>query len=238
VEMMFVCLLLFLAASMAVGDGTNREVSQDAGRLFNNLMANYQKQVAPDMSKEPVMVKFGLNVLDIFDMDLESGYGKFLIWENMEWSDDRLGWDPKEYGVHSLSIDPNLLWVPDITLYKSKISDDKMVVTKAVLFQSGVITWIPITERAVPCVKNETLHGEIVCTFRYGSWTMDGLKVDPQPTYGFNSDNFATILPYNIEEATNKRNVMKYDCCPEPYIDLEFTLRLTYTPEAKKEDDE
>ena len=64
--------------------------------------------------------------------------------------------------------------------------------------------------------------------YRFGSWTYDGNKLDLRP-----SSNAAEIESvktadgqWQIYAAPVRRHAEHYDCCPEAYIDLTYTIRL------------
>ena len=65
------------------------------------------------------------------------------------------------------------------------------------------------------------------CKLKFGSWTYDGSKVDLE-VYGQGKQiDLTEYVPSNawqILQAPAKKNVVTYTCCPEPYVDLTFTL--------------
>lgn len=62
---------------------------------------------------------------------------------------------------------------------------------------------------------------------RFGSWTYDGSKLNL--TLSTDSANLDYYLPnpdWDIVSAEAERHVMRYECCPEPYIDVTYQLHL------------
>ena len=69
------------------------------------------------------------------------------------------------------------------------------------------------------------------CNLKFGSWTYDGCKVDLQILAGENNDpdkidlaEYVESNSWKIIKAPAERKVQQYTCCPEPYVDISFTL--------------
>ncbi|KAK3601914.1 hypothetical protein CHS0354_041853 [Potamilus streckersoni] len=65
---------------------------------------------------------------------------------------------------------------------------------------------------------------------KFGSWTYDGSKLDLQLLYettsGFEFSDYIRSNEWDILSSSAVRTVMRYTCCPEPYVDLTFTLKI------------
>ena len=65
---------------------------------------------------------------------------------------------------------------------------------------------------------------------RFGSWTYDGFKLDLQLQSDTVDTSYYTASDeWTLVEAPAERHVVKYPCCPEPYIDVTYTLKLRKT---------
>ena len=65
------------------------------------------------------------------------------------------------------------------------------------------------------------------CSLKFGSWTYDAWRVDIV-TESSSGDTKTTQVSgeWDLVEFPCKRNVEKYECCPEPYSDVTCTLKL------------
>ena len=72
----------------------------------------------------------------------------------------------------------------------------------------------------------------VECTMKFGSWTYDGFKLDLNLMIegsGADVGNFDDDFNRDWKLTSNnaRRNIRHYECCPEPYIDLEYTFKFT-----------
>jgi len=64
---------------------------------------------------------------------------------------------------------------------------------------------------------------------RFGSWTYDGNKLDiVERRYGGYLDltTYQNACPSVVQSHESRRNIKYYDCCPEPYVDINMKLLL------------
>ena len=73
-------------------------------------------------------------------------------------------------------------------------------------------------------------HGEIFDTFiicRFGSWTYDGSALNLQlQADSADTSSYVPHSDWTLIGVPARRNVVSYDCCPEEYIDITFTIKL------------
>jgi hypothetical protein len=204
--------------------------------LYDHLFGDkgdYNKYVRPVLANDTaVNVQFSVRPIDFLGFNEFIGYGVFTVWEKMQWTDNRLVWNPNDFaGVADMRVPIDHLWTPDIMLYKSDLSRDVEVKPLALLYSSGSLLYVNPAQRSVPCYKNET-KGSVVltCNFKYGSWTYDGFKVN---TTLFDHDDytseFSTSLPYELIEVDAVYEAWYYPCCPEPYPAVTFRMLLKET---------
>ncbi|KAK0077031.1 hypothetical protein PV325_004543, partial [Microctonus aethiopoides] len=74
------------------------------------------------------------------------------------------------------------------------------------------ITWFPFDDQR--------------CEMKFGSWTYDGFQLDLQlqDDTGGDISSFITNGEWDLLGVPGKRNVIYYNCCPEPYIDITFVV--------------
>ncbi|XP_028966954.1 neuronal acetylcholine receptor subunit alpha-7 [Galendromus occidentalis] len=67
-----------------------------------------------------------------------------------------------------------------------------------------------------------------MCQLKFGSWTYAGLQLDLQLNSEDGGD-LTTYIPngeWDLLELPGERNVFNYTCCPEPYIDITYTIKI------------
>jgi len=150
------------------------------------------------------------------------------VWERLHWNDERLTWDPKDFGgIDELRIPGYYLWHPDIKLYNSADSSYKEHVN-ALISPNGDVLWIPPITYKSYC--RPTGKSTASCSLNLGSWTYDGNMVplvETEDMESFDTQFYNPACPYSVEDVKSSINVKHYDCCEEPYpsLDIEFTIR-------------
>ena len=96
----------------------------------------------------------------------------------------------------------------------------------AIVNHDGRVSFIPPKITKSSCyadVSVLTENEEITCVLKYGSWTRSGLDLNLET--GFPPEILYNLSPrFNLTSITAKRNVIKYQCCPETYISIDYTL--------------
>ena len=103
--------------------------------------------------------------------------------------------------------------------------------TSLVVHSSGSVTWIPPVRLRVICHLDLASLDQQDCELKFGSWTWNGNKVDLQLYSGRETGeaDTSTLFPnkeWKLLNAPATRNRIIYECCPEPYLDITFNLRL------------
>ncbi|VDM82254.1 unnamed protein product [Strongylus vulgaris] len=160
---------------------------------------------------------------------------KLVICETMiahlasSWIDHYLTWDPVEYGnIREVRLPISNIWKPDVLLYNSVDQQfDSTWPVNAVVYHTGNVTWIP------PAVIRSSCSIDIAyfpfdsqhCTMKFGSWTYSGFFTDLRNA----SVSVGTYQPngeWELLDLTSKRSIFYYECCPEPYYDIKFTISI------------
>ncbi|XP_040161005.1 neuronal acetylcholine receptor subunit alpha-7 isoform X6 [Anopheles arabiensis] len=202
-------------------------------RLLNNLLATYNTLERPVANEsDPLEVKFGLTLQQIIDVDEKNQILTTNAWLNLEWNDYNLRWNDSEYGgVRDLRITPNKLWKPDVLMYNSADEGfDGTYHTNIVVKNNGSCLYVP------PGIFKSTCKIDITwfpfddqhCEMKFGSWTYDGNQLDLMLNSedGGDLSDFITNGEWYLIGMPGKKNTITYQCCPEPYVDITFTIQI------------
>ncbi|KRG03751.1 acetylcholine receptor subunit alpha-type acr-16 isoform X3 [Drosophila mojavensis] len=202
-------------------------------RLLNHLLSTYNTLERPVANEsEPLEVKFGLTLQQIIDVDEKNQILTTNAWLNLEWNDYNLRWNETEYGgVKDLRITPNKLWKPDVLMYNSADEGfDGTYHTNIVVKHNGSCLYVP------PGIFKSTCKIDITwfpfddqhCEMKFGSWTYDGNQLDLvlNSEDGGDLSDFITNGEWYLLAMPGKKNTIVYQCCPEPYVDITFTIQI------------
>jgi len=153
------------------------------------------------------------------------------VWLNLEWTDNNLRWNASEYGnVQDLRIPPSYIWAPDILMYNSASeSFDSTYPTNVVVTSSGLCTYIPpgIFKSSCPIDITWFPFDDQNCEMKFGSWTYNGFKVDFQlQSEEGDTGTFIANGEWALLGVPAKQNEVIYECCPEPYMDITFVIKI------------
>ncbi|XP_076234430.1 nicotinic acetylcholine receptor alpha7 subunit isoform X2 [Calliopsis andreniformis] len=217
--------VIALAASGLVNGGYHEK------RLLSDLLDKYNVLERPvGNESEPLVLKFGLTLMQIIDVDEKNQLLITNLWLKLEWNDVNMRWNTSEYGdVRDLRIPPHRLWKPDVLMYNSADEGfDGTYPTNVVVKNNGTCLYVP------PGIFKSTCKIDITwfpfddqrCEMKFGSWTYDGFQLDLQlqDEEGGDISNFITNGEWDLLGVPGKRNVIYYNCCVEPYIDITFVV--------------
>lgn len=202
-------------------------------RLLDMLLETYNVLERPVANEsEALEVKFGLTLQQIIDVDEKNQILTTNAWLNLEWTDYNLRWNDSEFGgVKDLRITPNKLWKPDVLMYNSADEGfDGTFQTNVVVKHGGSCLYIP------PGIFKSTCKIDITwfpfddqhCDMKFGSWTHDGNQLDLilNSESGGDLSDFITNGEWYLIGMPGKKNTIIYACCPEPYVDVTFTIQI------------
>jgi len=180
----------------------------------------------------PLVLTFGVTLQQIIDVDEKNQLLITCLWLNLEWNDYQLNWNSSEYGgVDSIRIHPKLLWTPDLLMYNS--ADEKFdgtYQTNVVVSNDGSCLYVPPGIFKSTCKIDITWFpfDDQLCDLKFGSWTYSGWKLDLalKQEDGGDISSFITNGEWDLIGVPGKRNSVTYDCCPEPYVDITFTIHI------------
>ncbi|XP_076028462.1 neuronal acetylcholine receptor subunit alpha-7-like [Oratosquilla oratoria] len=206
---------------------------QHERRLLNDLLRSYNTLERPTANEsEAVVVKLGLTLQQIIDVDEKDQILTTNVWLNFEWTDQNLVWNETDYGgVVDLRVHPKYLWTPDVLMYNSADEEfSSLYPTNVVVSNNGACTHIP------PGIFKSTCRIDITwypfddqkCKMKFGSWTYDASKIDLQlqDESGGDITGYISNGEWDLIAVPANRNTMQYTCCPEVYVDITFEIHI------------
>ncbi|XP_078614780.1 neuronal acetylcholine receptor subunit alpha-7-like [Branchiostoma floridae x Branchiostoma japonicum] len=223
-----ICLLVLLLLPRDSLQGRHQR------KLLDKLLKNYNTLERPVLNdSDPLTVNLGVTLQQIIDVDEKNQILTTNIWVRMIWTDEYLSWNESEFGgLNQIRLDPKRIWVPDILMYNSADERfDGTYPTKVVVSSSGSCLYLPPGIFKSSCKIDVTYFpfDEQRCNMKFGSWSHSGFQVDLQMV---NRSGGADLTPYmpngewDLLGMPAKRSEFKYDCCPEPYPDITFTVNI------------
>ncbi|XP_060068850.1 acetylcholine receptor subunit alpha-1-A-like [Ylistrum balloti] len=202
----------------------------DEQRLLETVLYDYNQASRPVFNAaKTVVVKFGITLTQISDMDEVNQVLTTNVWLEQEWTDERLKWDPRDYnGLVVLRIPCEKIWLPDIVLYNS--ADDftsGYMQSKAMVNCNGTVFWPPPAKFRSSCKIDITYFpfDDQTCKMKFGSWTYDGFQVDlTNRSAAVDLSNYVYSGEWELLDIRVVRNEVYYPCCIEPFPDVTFTV--------------
>ncbi|XP_042890198.1 neuronal acetylcholine receptor subunit alpha-10-like [Penaeus japonicus] len=206
-------------------------------RLTRYLMANYDPSVRPARnSSEALSVVFGLSLHSIIDVDEKNQILTTNCWLTQIWTDSHLTWNASDFGgINVIRVPFMRVWKPDIILYNNADAQytSATINTNVIVTATGQVTWLSHGIYRSSCDMNvEYFPFDIQsCKMKWASWTYDGYQLDlnKQMDDG-DMSNYQTNGEFDLVEFTAAKNITFYSCCPEPYPDITFTIKLRRRP--------
>ncbi|XP_045612639.1 neuronal acetylcholine receptor subunit alpha-7-like [Procambarus clarkii] len=206
-------------------------------RLTRYLMANYDASVRPARnSSEALSVIFGLSLHSIIDVDEKNQILTTNCWLTQIWHDAHLTWNASDFGgIQVIRVPFQRVWKPDIILYNNADSQYSAATinTNVIVTSGGEVTWLSHGIYRSSCDMNvEYFPFDIQsCKMMWASWTYDGYQLDlnKQMDEG-DMSNYKSNGEFDLVEFTAAKNTTFYSCCPEPYPDITYTIKLRRRP--------
>ncbi|XP_074520380.1 neuronal acetylcholine receptor subunit alpha-2-like [Halichoeres trimaculatus] len=228
------CGLILMNSVSGLPEDWTRLHTED--HLFRRLFGGYSKWTRPARNvTDVVIVKFGLSIAQLIDVDEKNQMMTTNVWLKQEWTDYKLQWTPSDFdNVTSIRVPSELIWVPDIVLYNN--ADGEFAVThmtKAHLFHTGRVRWVPPAIYKSSCSIDVTFFpfDQQSCKMKFGSWTYDRAKIDLEPfETTVDLKDYWESGEWAIVNAVGTYNTKKYDCCREIYPDITYYFVIRRLP--------
>ncbi|KAK0131619.1 Acetylcholine receptor subunit beta [Merluccius polli] len=238
------CALLLGACCLwrlcAVGESTEGE-----SNLMKSIFTNYNLKVRPARSAvERVVVRVGMMLTSFVGLNMKNEEMSTTVVMNLEWTDHRLSWNPKEHnGIEVLRVPSAKVWLPDIVLFNKyepgTINDGVFHVALLVhvqVYSSGRVTWTPPALYCSSCGVKVTYFpfDWQNCTMQFRSYTYDSTEIDLQ--YALDAkgkeireiildEGFSESSEWYIRHKPSKKNMNE-----DMYEDITFYLIIERKP--------
>ncbi|XP_033748876.1 neuronal acetylcholine receptor subunit alpha-5-like isoform X1 [Pecten maximus] len=238
-NLLFLLLILWSLSCSALKDVADLSPEK---RLIKTLLADYEergKMGRPvEHFNDTLLVNYGLSLIQILDLDERNQVLSTNVWATYTWRDIYMQWDPEKYSnITKIRVPSGSIWQPDIKLYN--YADERREEKRDALFvveSDGSVLWIPQAIFKSSCAI-DIMHFPFdvqICKMKFGSWTYDGSKIDLSFVYttesGFDMTDYVKSNEWDIKTSYSKKNVIRYACCPEPFVDLTFMLEIRRKP--------
>ena len=135
-------------------------------------------------------------------------------------------------------VDPADVWLPDVMLYEStdpkKSGGRNSYDTKIILYANGLHSWMsPATFTSTCEIKIEYFpFDRQQCKMKFGSffWDITRLNIDEDNRDVICSDTYVPSTEWVVENVQKEKNHVTYACCPYPFSDITFVLKLRRKP--------
>ena len=199
-------------------------------RLIKDLLQDYEPYERPVYNESAAVdLKHGLTILKL-DLDVDTEILTGQIWMNMEWNDANLRWNPADYGgIDDIRLPSERIWIPDIIPYNAldyHSVDPRKQMTNIVVSSSGGCTWIPPIVLKTMCKVDDTSDTQS-CDIKVGSWTYNGFKINLIKNQAeADTSTYVRSKEWDLIGTTAERHEVLYPCCPEPYFDTTYNIKL------------
>ncbi|PBC34894.1 Neuronal acetylcholine receptor subunit alpha-7 [Apis cerana cerana] len=206
-------------------------------RLTKYLLDGYDAGVRPaENSSQPLAVVFGLSLHHIIDVDEKNQILTTNCWVTQIWTDHHLKWNASEFaGIRVIRVPYNRVWRPDTILYNNADPQYSSAVinTNVIVSHTGEVVWLSHGIFRSSCDIDVEFFpfDEQRCVLKWASWTYDGyqLELEKQSEQG-DVSNYQANGEFDLVNFSARRNVEYYSCCPEPYPDITYEIRLRRRP--------
>ncbi|XP_008433814.1 acetylcholine receptor subunit beta [Poecilia reticulata] len=153
--------------------------------LMKKVFTNYNLKVRPARTpEERVVVRVGMVLSSFVGLNMKNEEMSTIVVMNLEWTDYRLTWKPKEHdGVEVLRIPSGKVWLPDIVLINNNDGVfDVALQVHVQVYSNGRVTWTPPALYCSSCGVKVTYFpfDWQNCSMQFRSYTYDSTEIDLQ----------------------------------------------------------
>uniref|UniRef100_A0A8C3G090 Acetylcholine receptor subunit beta n=1 Tax=Cyclopterus lumpus TaxID=8103 RepID=A0A8C3G090_CYCLU len=153
--------------------------------LMKTLFTGYNLKVRPAASAaERVVVRVGMVLSSFVGLNMKNEEMSTTVFMNLEWTDYRLSWKPKEHdGIEVMRFPAGKVWLPDIVLINNNNGVfDVALHVHVQAYSNGRVTWTPPALYCSSCgVKVEYFPFDWQnCTMQFRSYTYDSTEINVQ----------------------------------------------------------
>jgi len=233
--------VLIVFALVAGGLGTDDEPYLHAMSRLLDIIQNrtVHSSMEPRPMARPVInasttmeIDIEFSLQSVQGLDEKTGVLTSSAWVELSWVNEYYVWEPEYFGgIENIRMSPSKVWVPDIYVfndasgeYNARLEANNVAV---LISSTGRNFWYtPVSIKSL-CDMPESDVKQVNCSIVLGSWTHHAGLIDLQPT-GVSADlsKFSGNSMWELIRVPAKRHAQVYECCPEPYIDVTYTLEL------------
>nr|XP_022333676.1 neuronal acetylcholine receptor subunit alpha-7-like [Crassostrea virginica] len=226
----FLCLI-------AEGISLSRNYSMPTTQLVRDLLQDYDPRLLPmENFGDNVSIAVNIALRQLMKLDEKNQIIYLNIWMRLWWKDPRLRWNTSDYGgVNQIILPFQDLWTPDISLFDS--SSETMMPGRReyrpIVLHDGTVIYLYPTVISSICPINVLYFPMDTqeCRIMFGSWSHSGVEVDFHPkTPTGDMDFYVRNNEWTVLSFPARRNVAFYKCCPEPFPDVTFYLKIRRKP--------
>ena len=187
-------LILLTSRMLRAWDATfTKPFVREASRLRRDLLKDYDRVVPPESDRlahysgAGTEVEMQINFFKAQGLDDSTGQMRLKVWVRMGWIDQRLSWNPAEYGnisqVHFLSRhntdrENSEIWLPDIQLWNANRGTElSLDTTNAVVGSAGNVFWSRPGLLDTLCKFSGLVafpFDHLKCSMYWAGWTFSG----------------------------------------------------------------
>ncbi|XP_056000896.1 acetylcholine receptor subunit alpha-like [Ostrea edulis] len=146
-----------------------------ASNIEDYLLQNYSSAIKPRWNQnETVDVSIYMTVSSVQEVDERLQQISMFAWFNVQWDDEFLIWNEKEYsGIKMITVPYQKVWVPDLSLWNSEENNHDLGPHPTVTVTSdGHVMWFPGEKIVTTCELKMTKFpfDEQQCEFIVSPW--------------------------------------------------------------------
>ncbi|XP_008325889.1 acetylcholine receptor subunit beta [Cynoglossus semilaevis] len=173
-------LTCFLCTLSTLGGATEME-----NTLMKKIFQKYNLKVRPAPTpQDRVVVRVGMILSSFVGLNMKNEEMSTVVVMNLEWTDYRLSWKPKEYdGIEVLRIPSGKIWLPDIVLINNNDGVfDVALHVHVQVYSNGKVTWTPPAQYCSSCGVQVAYFpfDWQNCSMKFRSYTYDSTEIDLQ----------------------------------------------------------
>ncbi|KAM9425182.1 acetylcholine receptor subunit beta isoform 2-T2 [Pholidichthys leucotaenia] len=230
---------LFLLSCCLCSLGTLGGAVDAEQALMQTIFNDYYFKVRPAITpQERVVVRVGMILTSFVGLNMKNEEMSTTVVMNLEWTDYRLSWKPKEHdGIEVLRIPSGKVWRPDIVLINNNDGQSDVALHVHVqVYSNGRVTWTPPALYCSSCgVKVEFFPFDWQnCTMQFRSYTYDATEIELQ--YALDSQG-REIREIQLDEAFSESGEwhIRHKPCrktlnDDKYEDMTFFLIIERKP--------
>lgn len=226
-----------LGVALFASADSARNYTLHATRLHAHLLAGYNTMIPPVSRRQVNYSSAGTDVMlnmrfwKVDAVEVAAGRMRVKVWVRFKWQDERLAWDPAEFGgITTLPLNAEEgasdIWLPDLAVYNTNEGlRSSMDPALARANHAGLVVWNRPGMFDVLCRFSGLVmfpFDELSCPIELGGWvtsgTTQGLLPDPDSGCVDATHNeevsMSSYTEYLIREVTCEAEVLEYASFP------------------------